>query len=123
MSNRILLAGVACAAILICGGAVASTGHTLMDGVRANQKIEKGEVPDYAEAVAWGYLTGIVRASSGILQKTGGVCPAAGLGKEELLAVTSQWLDTHRNQLDDPDFVLVARALAERFPCRQPKTQ
>jgi hypothetical protein len=117
MIKKVILASISITILLVCGGAVASTGNQLMDGIRANEKIDRGEVPIYAEAVSWGYLTGILRATSGIMTNTGGMCPTGNVSKGDLLEVTANWLNRHSDRLDDPDYVLVALALAEAYPC------
>jgi hypothetical protein len=117
MVNKTLMASIALAVTLGCSSALAATGKQLMDGVEANQKIDKGQAPSYAEAVSWGYLTGIIRATSGIMQNTGGICPTGTMSKGQLLEVTTRWLNNHPDRLEDPDYVLVALALAEAFPC------
>ena len=105
------------AALLASANTIAANGHALMDGVSANQKIDKGEAPSYQEAVAWGYLTGLLRATSGIMQNTGGICPTGAVNKGQLLETVTTWLNRHPERLDDPDYVLVALALAEKYPC------
>jgi hypothetical protein len=117
MVNKTLIASMALAVTLGGTAAVAATGKQLMDGVQANQKIDEGLAPSYAEAVSWGYLTGIIRATSGIMQNTGGICPTQSLSKGQLLDITARWLNKHPDRLEDPDYVLVAVALAEAFPC------
>jgi hypothetical protein len=54
MVNKTLIASMALAVGLGGTGAVAATGKQLMEGVQANQKIDEGQVPSYAEAVSWG---------------------------------------------------------------------
>lgn len=117
MMKRSLLACMSLALMLLCQGAVAATGNQLMDGVRANEKIDQGQVPEYSEAVAWGYLTGMLRATSTIMTETGGICPAGSVTKGQLMDITTQWLNRHPNKLNEPDYILIALALTEAFPC------
>lgn len=93
MIKKALLTSINVAIFLVCGSALASTGNQLMDGVRANEKIDRGEAPLYVEAVSWGYLTGMLRATSGIMTNTGGMCPTGNVGKGELLTVVGALAD------------------------------
>jgi hypothetical protein len=117
MMKRSLLVCMSLALMLLCQGVAAATGNQLMDGVRANQKIDQGQVPEYPEAVAWGYLTGMLRATSAIMTQTGGICPASTVTKGQLLDITTQWLNRHSDKLNNPDYILIALALTEAFPC------
>jgi len=113
------MVGIIRVCLLIAG--IASVGVAAPQTARAAENYESGETlsalcekPE--DSALYGFCAGYIIGTADVLDE-GSFCPPEGHDKLQLVDVTVQWLGNNAGNRQDPAHALVAKALAESFPC------
>lgn len=68
------------------------------------------------DSALYGFCAGYIIGAADMLDE-GAFCPPDGHDKLQIVDVTVQWLGNHSDNLQESAHSLVAKALAESFPC------
>ena len=104
--------------LLMCSTVhAASDGNSLMEGIRAFDKMDRGEDLNQSEAISWSYFMGLARGISFTGSTSDYFCFPDGFTGWQGLAVVSKWARDNPKYWHEPDVALVTRALAQAYPC------
>ena len=68
------------------------------------------------DSALYGFCAGYIIGAADVLDEQS-FCPPEGHEKLQIVDATVQWLRSHSENRQDPAHALVAKALAESFPC------
>jgi len=104
----LIIAGIASVSV-----AASQTANAAEDYESGETLLSLCEKPE--DSSLYGFCAGYIIGAADVLDE-GSFCPPEGHEKLQIVDVTVQWLRKHENR-QDPAHSLIAKALAESFPC------